>query len=250
MSINRIPQKCFVIIPVYNEQYHLAKILKDLSSIENIEILIVNDHSTDNSVMIASNHKVNCIDNFCGKGRDGAILTGLNYYLKQQPKEWIVIFDADGQHPTDFLNHITEESANFLYKGNRFSKLSKQFNTPPDRLFLAKELEQLIRLKFRIVIKDPNCGLLGIPHHCLCWIKANCNFDKHVSLDICIRLLCQFSQKMFLKEIPIPALYLQDSARHKINYDPKNVVARHSERRLSLLAKLVSLENEIIQHDL
>ena len=110
MSLNWKTPSFFVILPVFNEEFHLAATIKQLISIPQLEILLVNDFSTDSSLKIAEGFNINCINNSFSKGRDGAIFSGFTYYLTQAQKDWLITFDADGQHSIDFFKFINNDS--------------------------------------------------------------------------------------------------------------------------------------------
>ena len=114
-----------LIIPVYNEEKTLLDVLKKINILEKaceLEIIIINDGSKDNSKKILNDNKklytkVIHLDKNFGKGR--AVIEG----IKNSTKEYIVIQDADLEYdPNDLLPMIklvSEDKADVVY-GSRF----------------------------------------------------------------------------------------------------------------------------------
>jgi len=96
-----------IILPMYNEEKTIKNVLESLPNHKFIEVVVVNDNSTDDSLkeiekitkylnLKIVNHKVN-------KGYGSAILTG----IKNAKGDVIVTMDSDGQHdPKDLLTLI------------------------------------------------------------------------------------------------------------------------------------------------
>jgi glycosyltransferase involved in cell wall biosynthesis len=88
-----------IVIPAKNEEEGLAKFLPSLRKIyPEIEVIVVNDGSTDNSVHVCEEHGVRVISHPYSKGNGSAIKTG----ARAARGEYIVFMDGDGQHdPAD-----------------------------------------------------------------------------------------------------------------------------------------------------
>jgi polyprenyl-phospho-N-acetylgalactosaminyl synthase len=95
-----------IIIPAYNEAASIDKVLKPLlSAVPNAEIIVVDDCSTDNTVEVVRGFKdVRVISHQTNMGPIQAIVAG----IKAARHDIVVSVDADGQHPTDYLNAIVE----------------------------------------------------------------------------------------------------------------------------------------------
>jgi len=94
--------KLVVMIPAYNEENSIGKVIREIpreiDGIKNIEIIVVNDGSTDNTEKIAiesgANHIITHRKNL---GLARAFKTGLDYALKLGA-DIVVNIDADGQY--------------------------------------------------------------------------------------------------------------------------------------------------------
>ena len=114
-----------IIIPIYNEEKTLLEVLNRINLLKefcNLEIIVVNDGSTDNSNnIIKKNNKLynKLIDlkKNCGKGI--AVIEG----IKNCSQEYILIQDADLEYdPKDILEFLEETKKNNydLIMGSRF----------------------------------------------------------------------------------------------------------------------------------
>ena len=117
-----------VIIPLYNEEKSIEKIIKKVNKI-NIEkeIIVVNDGSTDRSLKIIKKLRIKnlkIINNKKNKGKGYAIRCALKYITK----DIVVIQDADLEYdPSDYfklLEPFKKKNLSIVY-GSRF--LNKKF---------------------------------------------------------------------------------------------------------------------------
>ena len=114
-----------LIIPVYNEEKTLLEVLKKIRILEKsceLEIIIINDGSKDNSKKILDDNKklytkIIHLEKNSGKGK--AVIEG----IKKSTKEYIIIQDADLEYePNDILEFL-EENKKYKYDlimGSRF----------------------------------------------------------------------------------------------------------------------------------
>ena len=96
-----------IILPLYNEEKTIRSILEDLPQNKSIEIIIIDDNSSDNS--LNEIRKVDGYNNFkiirhlANRGYGNAIITG----MRHATGDIIVSMDTDGQHsPDDIFNLI------------------------------------------------------------------------------------------------------------------------------------------------
>ena len=126
--------KLSIIIPVFNEEKTVAKVLKKVTSVKlpvkNIEYIIVDDGSIDTSaVIIAETYKklgsprgFKFIKHSKNKGKGAAVKTG----IQKASGDYIVIQDADLEYNPDdiskLLKPIIEGRAKVVY-GTRLNRL-------------------------------------------------------------------------------------------------------------------------------
>jgi len=115
--------KGLIIIPAFNEEENIAAVIQGLKKYEpSLDILVVNDGSIDGTSQILENLEVDFIDLPYNLGYGGALQTGFKYALEQD-YEFVVQFDADGQHnPQEIrilLKPLFQDSADIVI-GSRF----------------------------------------------------------------------------------------------------------------------------------
>jgi glycosyltransferase involved in cell wall biosynthesis len=116
---------------MYNEEYTIGNVLRNLPRGKLIEIIVVDDHSTDNSLeeikKVKDNNDIIVLKHKINKGYGAAIVTGINY----SHGKVIVTMDSDGQHnPHDIftmIKPILDDEADYTigsrYLGSYFYKL-------------------------------------------------------------------------------------------------------------------------------
>ncbi|MHA2337860.1 MAG: glycosyltransferase family 2 protein [Candidatus Hodarchaeales archaeon] len=120
-----------IVLPMYNEEKTIKSVLEKLPYNNLIEIIVVNDHSTDHSLEkleeVKLKRDIKVINHKINKGYGGAIISGISL----AKGDIIVTMDSDGQHsPDDIFNlirPICEEEADYTigsrYKGTYFYQL-------------------------------------------------------------------------------------------------------------------------------
>ncbi|MFX1256315.1 MAG: glycosyltransferase family 2 protein [Promethearchaeota archaeon] len=96
-----------IILPVYNEEKTIRGILEKLPDDKSIEIIVIDDHSIDNSIKeikkVMAQKDIKLIKHKTNKGYGGTLLTG----IKAAQGKVIITMDSDGQHrPEDIYSLV------------------------------------------------------------------------------------------------------------------------------------------------
>ena len=159
-SSNRNEILISIILPLYNEEKTIKSILLGLPQDNSIEIIVIDDSSTDNSIAELENiktlKKFKLIKHKKNKGYGAAIITG----LKHSQGKVIVTMDSDGQHsPDDILRLVrpilednVDNSIGSRYLGSYYYKL------PLSTRFGEVLIEKLVQTSFGIKIVNNQNG--------------------------------------------------------------------------------------------
>lgn len=167
-------QQISIIIPAYNEAENIKEVINNLKSklynlnFGNFEIIVINDASTDDTKNILQNIEndssadipQNCgmiakaikiINHPYNKGYGAALKTG----ARAAKYDWILTFDADGQHNPDYINDLLKYTDNYdLISGERIGYQGPLIRQPG-----KKVIHWLARYLLGHKINDFNCGL-------------------------------------------------------------------------------------------
>ena len=100
--------KFLVIIPAFNEASVIGNTIQGVRhSLKEAKILVVNDGSSDTTGIEAVKAGATVVSHPINRGLGGALGTGL-YWAKIRDVDYVVTFDADGQHdPDDILKVLS-----------------------------------------------------------------------------------------------------------------------------------------------
>lgn len=112
----------FVVVPAYNEQENIGRVLRGLFERGYDKVLVVDDGSTDNTSIIAKGAGAIVLRHEVNRGQGASLQTG-NDYAQRVGAKIVVHFDADGQfNPADIseaVKRVEEEDLDIIL-GSRF----------------------------------------------------------------------------------------------------------------------------------
>ena len=102
--------KTLLIIPAYNEEQNIEKVITSINELEinELDVLVVNDGSKDCTLEILKSLKISYVSHPYNLGYGAALQTGFKYALKKN-YEYVIQFDADGQHDINNILNIMNE---------------------------------------------------------------------------------------------------------------------------------------------
>lgn len=113
--------KIFIIVPAYNEQTVILRVIEDLKTYP-YQIVVVDDGSHPSLDKILLNKKVYLLRHSINLGQGAALQTGINFALSRCA-EYIITFDADGQHQAGDVNRLLNDILKYkvdIILGSRF----------------------------------------------------------------------------------------------------------------------------------
>ena len=134
-----------IILPMYNEENTIRSILEKLPKNELIEIIIIDDFSSDNSLKeikkVKHHNECRIIHHLENRGYGNAILTG----MKHANGDVIVSMDTDGQHSPDDIYSLIKP----IFEGEAdYTIGSRYLGSYHYRLPISTRLGEIIVEKF------------------------------------------------------------------------------------------------------
>lgn len=193
--------KILVLIPSYNSGSQLNKVLNDLESFPELDVLVVDDGSSDDTKPIVEEKGIPVIRHQRNLGKGAALKSGFAYAAERK-YDAVITMDADGQHPAasipDFLK-LNEQYPDAVLIGIR----KRRPNMP-----LARRLSNGISAFFISIrtgrhFYDAQCGFRLLPLSCLQGKlpkRQDFIFESEMLISLAL-------DRVQIFEIPIPTLY-------------------------------------------
>lgn len=156
--------KTLVIIPAYNEAENIVNVINTLQhNVPNVDYIIINDCSKDNTEEICKEKKYNYLSLPCNLGIGGAVQTGYQYAAKHG-YDIAIQLDGDGQHDPKYIEKLIEPIENGkadIVIGSRYITY-KGFQSTGLRRFGISFLSHLIKAMCGLRIKDVTSGYRAV----------------------------------------------------------------------------------------
>lgn len=154
-------EKILVIIPAYNEEESILGVIDDLiKNAPDVDYIVVNDGSTDDTSRILKAHGIPHISLIKNLGIGGAVQTGYKYAL-QNGYSIAIQFDGDGQHSAryiaDLIQPILRGEAD-LVVGSRFKGETEGFKSSSMRRLGITILSGVLKMASTNKIEDVTSG--------------------------------------------------------------------------------------------
>lgn len=158
--------KILLIIPAYNEEENIGNLINEIDKARNqyfsevqLDILVINDCSKDNTSKICRLKNATVIDLPCNLGIGGAVQTGYMFAYRNG-YDYAVQVDGDGQHDPSYIKNIIEplmsQEADLVI-GSRYLK-KEGFQSTYLRRIGIRYFSLLIDILVKQKITDPTSG--------------------------------------------------------------------------------------------
>ncbi|WP_324735710.1 glycosyltransferase family 2 protein [Thermococcus sp. SY098] len=186
-----------VIIPAYNEEKRIGKVLQRMPEFVD-EVIVVDDGSEDRTSEVARELGAEVIRLEQNQGKGRAMSEG----IKKANGDIIVFIDADGQHKPEEIIKLVEPivngEADFVI-GSRLIKA--QGERPLIRKISNFITTSLIRLKLGINVRDTQSGFRAIRREFLPEIESK---RYEVETEVLIKAVKKGAR---VKEVPVSMIY-------------------------------------------
>lgn len=163
-----------IIIPAYEPDLRMLKLIKDIKSNSNYEVLIVNDGSTAKCKSIfeqASKEGCTVLHHNSNLGKGAALKTAFQYLLDNKCTEGFICADCDGQHTWPDIKRvgdaILETPASIILGCRKFVG-----KVPLKSMFGNKLTRAIFSLITGNKISDTQTGLRGFTSSMLPWLVS------------------------------------------------------------------------------
>ena len=170
-----------IVIPAYNEEKNLLKLVKSIRKNIDSYIIIVDDSINFNTKNLFKKNKFNKLLFIHRKkklGRGSAVIYGLKKMLKKKNINCFIEMDADFSHnPIELRRHIKKfrnESLDLLIC-SRYLPKSKILNWPPQRKILSMLTNILARCLLGVPVSDYTNGFRFYSKKATKLILSKCN---------------------------------------------------------------------------
>jgi glycosyltransferase involved in cell wall biosynthesis len=196
----------FVIVPAYNEESVIFDVVEGLCKLFR-HVVVIDDGSTDDTVERLSNTAATLLKHSVNLGQGAALQTGISYAL-QQGAQYVVTFDADGQHlAKDTISMLQElrKGECDVVVGSRF--LGSTVNMPNSRRWLLKLAILFSNFTTGTRLTDTHNGLRALNRKAAQALNITQNGMAHAS-----EILEEFARaQLVLKEMPVTIQYTEYS---------------------------------------
>ena len=165
IEINMSDLKILIIIPAYNEEKSIKKVIDNIRKEfpYKCDIIVINDGSADETSKIAKAADVKVVDLIFNSGIGAAMQTGY-LYADYNDYDIAVQIDGDGQHDpsylADLIAPVVDDKADMVI-GSRYIEKSS-FKSSISRRIGMIFLSKLIRLLTGVKVTDTTSGFRAI----------------------------------------------------------------------------------------
>lgn len=193
-------KQTLLLIPAHNEAESIGTLLDKLTRpeiLDQMDILVINDASTDATARIVQCYPVDMITQVINQGYGAALQLGYKYAARCG-YDYVIQMDADGQHDvcnaSAILQALTTPGPDGrlpdIVLGSRFLPGSQTFPIPWIKQISIRFFRRLIRRITGTAVLDPTSGLQGLNRRTFCYYAAFRNFDTvYPDANVLIQML-------------------------------------------------------------
>lgn len=199
-----------VVIPVYNEQASIPAVLSQVKSVTDDPILVVDDGSTDKSVVEVSQVPgVDILRHERNLGYGKSLIDAFNHALAES-YDVVVTLDCDEQHEPALIPRLLELAvASDIVSGTRYSPRSAvRGQAPPGRQEVNREITRIVNDLTGYALTDAFCGFKAYRAEGLAKLRLS-----EPGYGMPLQLWIQAARVgLSVVELPVPRIY-NDSDR-------------------------------------
>lgn len=203
---NELARRVWVVVPAYNEAPRIGPCLDSVQA-RWPNVVVVDDGSTDGTCDALRERGVWIVTHAINLGAGAASITGIRFALRQGA-EYVVTFDADGQHDASdveaLLAPLVRGDADIVF-GSRF--LGTTQGMPVTRRLMLRAAVLFTRLVYGMPVTDAHNGLRAMTRDAASRLRITMNRMEHAS-EILERVR---ELRLRWAEVPVTIRYTRDS---------------------------------------
>ena len=167
--------KCLVIIPAYNEEENIVRVVENLkNNYPMYDYIVINDGSSDSTAKICRKNGYELVDLPVNLGLAGAFQTGLKYAYRNG-YDYAIQFDADGQHRPEFIGPMLDkiQEGYDIVIGSRVVTEKKPHSL---RMLGSNLISMAMKLTTGRRVKDPTSGMRMFNKKMIAEFALNMNY--------------------------------------------------------------------------
>lgn len=199
----------WIVIAAYREGGVIGKVVQELRS-EHWNVLVVDDGSDDGTAERAAGAGALVLRHLVNLGQGAALRTGFKYLLEAGSAEYIVTFDADGQHRPQDVAPLVQPLANDaadVALGSRFLRPEDTESMPRIRRAVLRLAARVARLTTGLSLTDTHNGLRALTRDAVSRMELQQDRMAHAS-----EIQAEIARlKLRCMEVPVRVSYTQYS---------------------------------------
>ena len=193
-------KEVLLIIPAYNEEKNIEKVMKQLAQPEIadiVDVLVMNDASSDNTNWLAKEYGCAVVTHVFNLGYGSGLQLGYKYAIRRG-YSYVIQMDADGQHDVCNIPKIYQRLKEKdddgrtpdIVLGSRFMKGSTEFEVSFAKKMAFVLFRKMLYLATGRKIADPTTGLQGLSRKAFLYYSKYKHFDdKYPDANMIIQML-------------------------------------------------------------
>ncbi len=185
-------EKCLIVIPAHNEAGNIPTVIAEIRATGiAYDLVVVDDGSTDQTANRALAAGAPVLRLPFNQGYAGALQTGFKLAVDRK-YDYVVQFDADGQHDPRDIRPIVEtlrRHGQDVVVGSRVLGRGAEDLSVSKRLIIGL-LCWLVRCTTRQVVTDPTSGLRGLSRRAFTYYSRMGNYpEDYPDVDILLHMI-------------------------------------------------------------
>ncbi|MFW5746030.1 MAG: glycosyltransferase family 2 protein [Nanoarchaeota archaeon] len=202
-------RKLYIVIAAYNESSSILKVIDALCKVGYTNIVITDDGSKDDTFFVISSQPVYALRHIINRGQGAALKTGIDFALSQGA-EYIITFDADGQHRVEDIPAILEPVKSGEYDVTLGSRFLKKGTSMPLTRYLTLKVGVLVQgLFYGLFLTDAHNGFRCFSRKAAQEIDIRSDRMEHAS-----EIIEEIKRnRLRYKEVPVIIRYTDETLR-------------------------------------